>query len=160
MLDPTKGLSGDIIYGNSSSEILEWKQLINACRLRILIHLSKKESDADLNIKQQFQNIVINSNEYPLMSSNDDNAQLVFNTSAESNYYPTYLSNDLRTGAVMEQGFVDTLLAKNDPRLFSFANPLNGQPANVFSSYNGLNTAIQSQFSGTDDMNGVMWLLK
>ena len=143
MLDPSKGaLAGDIIYGSSANEIVKWKQLINAYHLRVLIHLSRKESDADLNIKQQFQSIISNPSKYPLMASNDDSGQIVFNTSAVSNYYPTYLSNDLQTVISLEKGFVNILTDRNDPRLFSFAEPIPNQPSGVISSYAGVDAGL------------------
>ncbi len=154
MLDPANGeLSGDIIYGSSSQEIMQWKKLVNAYRLRILIHLSKKESDADLNIKQQFQSIVSDPAKYPLMEDISDNAQLAYNTSASDNAYPTFQSLSLQSSISMEKGFVNILKTKNDPRLFSFAEPVSGQPENVFSSYNGvdagLSVAAQQSTSAT-----------
>lgn len=143
MLDPSKGaLGGDIIYGSNGDEIMKWKQLINAFRLRVLIHLSKKENDGDLNIKQQFQSIVTDPAKYPLMTSNDDNGQILFNTSVTSNYYPGYLSNDLQTVISMEKGFVNILKDRNDPRLFSFAEPAPNKPAGVISSYAGVDAGL------------------
>jgi hypothetical protein len=37
---------------------------------------------------------------------------------------------------------VDTLKAKSDPRLFSFAEPITGQSANVFANYAGVNAGL------------------
>lgn len=122
ILDDSKGnIGGDIIYGGKASQ---WKKLVNAFHLRLLIHLSKKVGSTTIDIKQQFQNIVSNPDKYPLMTSSADNGQIVFNTSAVSNYYPTagYLS--LETAVSMEEGFVDTLKAKEDPRLFHLLNQL------------------------------------
>jgi hypothetical protein len=140
ILDDSKGsITGDIIYGGKASQ---WKKLVNAFRLRLLIHLSKKESDATLNIKQQFQSIISDPSKYPLMSSSADNGQIVFNASAPSNYYPDagYLS--LATAVSMEEGIVDTLIEKKDPRLFSFAQPVTGQAPNVFANYAGVNAGL------------------
>ena len=143
LLDPSKGtMAGDIIYGNSSRQIVEWKKLVNAYRLRILIHLSKKENDADLNIKQQFQGIISDPAKYPLMTDNADNAQLIFNTSAADNAYPTYQTLSFQTSVSLEKGFVDILKARMDPRLFSFAEPVSNQPVNVFASYNGVDAGL------------------
>ncbi len=143
MLDPSQGvINGDIIYGGNSNEVTQWKQLVNAFHLRLLMHLSKKVGNTQINVQQQFQDIVSNPTKYPLMASEDDNAQIVFNTSATSNYYPFYLNATMTTSVSMEQGFVDTLKAKSDPRLFSFAAPVTGQPANVFSSYVGVNEGL------------------
>src|ERR1700754_3009944 len=41
-------LTGDIIYGNSSNEILQWRRLINSFEIRVLITLSKQSADPDL----------------------------------------------------------------------------------------------------------------
>jgi len=145
MLDKANGtISGDIIYGGVADPAKAWKQLINAFRLRVLIHLSKKEGDGDLNIKSQFQAIVSNPSKYPLMSSIDDNGQIVFNTSDASNYYPTYLSNDMQTATSLEKGFVNLMKDRNDPRLFSLAEPVGNQPAGVISSYAGIDGGLTS----------------
>jgi hypothetical protein len=138
----TGRIDGDIIYGNKPNQSMQWRKLINAFRLRLLIHLSKKESDASLNIKQQFQQIMGDPTKYPLMTGNTDNAQIVFNTSAPNNSYPTFQSLDLQTLASMEKGFVDMLKNLQDPRLFKFADPISGQPANVFSSYAGVDAGL------------------
>jgi hypothetical protein len=140
ILDDAKGnISGDIIYGGKASQ---WKKLVNAFRLRLLIHLSKKESNTKLNIKQQFQSIISNPSKYPLMTGSADNGQLVFNSSVVSNYYPTsgYLS--LQTAVSMEEGFVDTLKGFNDIRLFSYAEPITGQAPNIFANYAGVNAGL------------------
>jgi len=140
ILSDSKGnIGGDIIYGGKASQ---WKKLVNAFRLRLLIHLSKKESNTKLNIKQQFQRIISDPSKYPLMGSSADNGQIVFNASAVSNYYPTIGSLSLTTAVSMEKGMTDTLKSKSDPRLFSFAEPITGQTPNVFSHYAGVNAGL------------------
>jgi hypothetical protein len=140
LLDASKGkLSGDIIYDGDANQ---WKKFANAFKLRLLIHLSKKENDAALNIKQQFQNIVSNSSKYPLFTSNADNAQLVFNASATNNYYPDYGYLSFGTSISMEKGFIDILRDRKDPRLFEFAEPRNGLPAGDFDNYDGVNGGL------------------
>jgi hypothetical protein len=140
LLDDSKGkISGDIIYGGVANQ---WKKLANALRLRLLIHLSKKESNANLDIKTQFQNIVGNPTTYPLFTSNADNAQLVFNATATDNYYPDFGYLSLSTAVSMEKGFVTILKDRNDPRLFEFAEPVSGLPAGTFSSYEGVDAGL------------------
>jgi hypothetical protein len=135
LLDDSKGkINGDIIYGGNASQ---WKKLVNAFRLRLLIHLSKKEANANLNIKSQFQSIVSDPAKYPLFTSIADNAQLVFNGSAPDNYNPDFGYLSLSTAVSMEKGFVNILKDKNDPRLFEIAEPVSGLPAGEFSSYEG-----------------------
>lgn len=140
MLDDTKGsIGGDIIYKGKASQ---WKKLVNAFHLRVLMHLSKKEANAKLNIKTQFQNIVSNPATYPLMTGSADNGQIVFNSSATSNYYPTSGSLSVGTAVSIEAGMADILKARNDPRLFSFADPISGLPANVYANYAGVNAGL------------------
>ncbi len=141
-------ITGDIIYNGSP---LQWQKAINAFRLRLLIHLSKKTGDTKLNVAQQFQTIVSNSTLYPLMESNLDNAKIVFNTTATSNYYPTYNNLAVTSGVSMEKGFVDTLKTHNDPRLFSFAEPIPGKTAGLFASYAGVDAGLSS----ADQQNSV-----
>ncbi len=132
---------GDVIYNGSASQ---WQKAINAFRLRLLIHLSKKTADTKLNVAKQFQTIITSPAAYPLMTGNADNAQIVFNTTDKSNYYPTYNNLSVVSGVSMEKGFVDTLKAKNDPRLFSFAEPIPGKTAGLFASYAGVDAGLSS----------------
>ena len=137
--DANGPIVGDIIYGGVASQ---WKKLVNAFHLRLLIHLSKREGNSKINVKQQFQAIISDPVKYPLMTSNADNGQLVFNTSATSNYYPTagYLS--LGTAVSLEAGIAEILKERNDPRLFRFANPISGLAPNVFANYKGVNAGL------------------
>jgi len=140
LLDDSKGkINGDIIFDGEASQ---WKKLVNAFRLRLLIHLSKKESNTNLNIKTQFQTIISQPSKYPLFSNNSDNAQLIFNSSAPDNYYPDFGYLSLSTAVSMEKGFVTILKARNDPRLFAYAEPVSGLPAGVFSSYEGVDAGL------------------
>lgn len=140
LLDPANGvIEGDVIYGGNATK---WKKLVNAFRLRVLIHLSKKESDATLNVKGQFQSILSNPAKYPLMTSSLDNGQLIYNTTAVSNYYPLYQNNSIPSLAALEKGFVNLLKSRSDPRLFKIAQPIPGQPAGVFSSYDGVDAGL------------------
>ncbi|MEI9947001.1 MAG: SusD/RagB family nutrient-binding outer membrane lipoprotein [Chitinophagaceae bacterium] len=139
LLDDGKGkINGDIIYDGKASQ---WKKLVNAFKLRLLIHLSKKETNTNLNIKTQFSSITSNPSKYPLFGSNTDNAQLVFNSTAPDNYYPNYGYLSLATAVSMEKGFVKILKDRSDPRLFEIAEPVNG-PAGVFTSYEGVDAGL------------------
>ncbi len=140
LLDDSKGkILGDIIYFGVASQ---WKKLVNAFKLRLLIHLSNKATNTNLNITDQFQTIIDNPSTYPLMASNDDNAQIVYNTSASNNDNPDFGYLSLSTAISMEEGFVNILKNLQDPRLFAFADPISGQPEGVFSSYAGVNGGL------------------
>ncbi|WP_270087912.1 SusD/RagB family nutrient-binding outer membrane lipoprotein [Sphingobacterium sp. SYP-B4668] len=140
LLQPTNGtIDGDIIYGGN---ILRWKKLVNAFRLRLLIHLSKKEGQSKIRIKEQFNSIISNPTHYPLMESNSDNGQIVFNTTDPSNYYPTAGHLSVATLVSLEESFVKLLKNRQDPRLFSFGDPISGMPAGQFSSYKGVDAGL------------------
>ena len=129
-------IQGDIIY---NGDIEKWKKLINSFTLRVLISLSKKETDATLNIKQRFNDIISNPGKYPLFASNDDNGALhYFNITG--NQYPYYNDNSMKTDFYLDSSFVDILQGLKDPRLISFGKPTpaSGQPRSNLNAYDGL----------------------
>jgi len=140
LLDAANGpIDGDIIFGGDA---LKWKKFANAYRLRLLIHLSKKEGQSKIAVKKQFQTMIGNPARYPLMESINDNAQLVFNTSDPSNYYPTAGHLSVSTLVSLEQSFVEMLQQRQDPRLFSFADPIAGKPSGIFGNYKGVDAGL------------------
>jgi hypothetical protein len=68
----TLTIAGDIYFNN---DLKKWQKAVNAYRLRLLIHLSKKVDDPELQVKQQFAAITSDPNKYPLMTSSSDNLQ-------------------------------------------------------------------------------------
>jgi len=137
-LDATHGpISGDIIY---DGDILKWKKLINSLSLRILISLSNKTGNATVNVAGRFNEIFSNPDQYPIFTSNDDNAALHF-YDLEGNRYPYLNNNNFSTAYYMEESFVDLLKANEDPRLFTFADKKpqgSALPDNDFDAYGGL----------------------
>ncbi|MFT4017515.1 MAG: SusD/RagB family nutrient-binding outer membrane lipoprotein [Agriterribacter sp.] len=129
-------VGGDLIY---DGDILKWKKLINSFTLRVLMSLSKKESEASLNIKQRFNEIVSNPSKYPIFESNDDNGQLNY-YNITGNQYPYFNNNSMKTDFYLDSSFVYILKTLKDPRLFVFGKPAPGSslPANDFNAYDGL----------------------
>jgi hypothetical protein len=129
-------IGGDLVYGG---KIDNWKKLINSFTLRVLMSLSKKESNTALNIKQRFNDIVSNPAKYPLMTGNSENGQLPY-YNITNNQYPYYNSNGMKTDYYLDSSFVDLLQDLKDPRLFVFAQPtqITTLPANDFDAYDGL----------------------
>jgi hypothetical protein len=131
------GITGDVIYGG---DITKWKKLINSYSLRVLISLSQKTGNARLNVISRFKEIVDNPDEYPIFTSNDDNAALNFYDLA-GNRYPYFNNNNFKTAYYMEESFVDLLKAREDPRLFHFADRKpegDALPETDFNAYGGL----------------------
>ena len=130
-------ITGDVIYGG---DILKWKKLINSYSLRVLISLSAKTGNSRLNVISRFQEIVNNPEEYPIFTSNEDNAALHF-YDLVNNRYPYFNNNNFKTAYYMEESFVDLLKTRQDPRLFVFAHPkpqADQLPETDFDAYGGL----------------------
>lgn len=158
-------VDGDIFYGGNLSK---WQKLINSFRLRVLISLSKRADDTpDLNIKQQFASIINNPSQYPLILTNADNFQLVYNTSDVSNNYPLWPSNgvvlykDLRN--TLGSTYVDIIKRTKDPRIFVIALPTDsakasGDPnyATEFTSFRGAKTGDLQSTQKTQSIAGLL----
>lgn len=134
-------ISGDILY---EGDILKWKKLINSFKVRVLISLSAKEGISSLDIPGKMKEIFDNPETYPLFSSLEEQAQLVY-IDRDDNRYPLYNDRSIQTANYMEASFVKLLKARLDPRLFKFAAPERvavevAQPGyeKSFSSFNGL----------------------
>ncbi|MDN3594365.1 SusD/RagB family nutrient-binding outer membrane lipoprotein [Zunongwangia endophytica] len=140
----TEQITGDVVFNGDK---LKWRKLINSYYLRVLMSLSNKTEDNDLNIIERFQEIVNNQSKYPLMASNQDNAALNF-YNIQGNRYPYFNDNDLQTAYFMEKNFVEKLQEFQDPRLFIFAERKpNAADATIddFTAYGGL--------KGSEDLN-------
>ena len=114
----------DIYYAGN---LLKWQKAVNAFKLRILIELSAKASDATLNIPAQFSAIVSNTKKYPLFTSQDDDLQFVYNPGT-TNTYSTYPFNPSNFGSIaqrynMAATYVSTLTNLTDPRVFITCEP-------------------------------------
>jgi len=126
-------LSGDIYFLERSSgavspleALKKWQKVVNTFRLRALIHLSKKDTDADLKVKQQFSDIIGNPTKYPIMTSNADNLEFVYN--AVNNKYPdnkeSFGFDALRYN--LAATWVNNFSALNDLRVMKVAEPARG----------------------------------
>ncbi|MBL7697535.1 MAG: SusD/RagB family nutrient-binding outer membrane lipoprotein [Chitinophagaceae bacterium] len=134
-------LQGDIYYGN---DLEKWRKAINTFQLRLLIHLSKKAEDADLNVKGRFAEIVSNADKYPLMQDLSDNLQFQF--VFPTNPYPMNPDNfgfdalRYNTSAT----YIGLLTRLKDPRVF-----ITAEPAGAIIADGGLPTSYNS-FVGAD----------
>jgi len=130
-------IEGDIIYGGDPAK---WRKLINSFRLKVLLTLSGKTSDADLDVIQSFADIVANKE---LLESNSDNGQVQF-INQDGNRYTEYNSSSYGSARYMDSTFIQRLQDRNDPRLFIFAGQTRiakeaGLEINDFSAYEGGN---------------------
>lgn len=139
LTESEESILGDIIYDGN---VLQWRKLINSYYLRVLLSLSAKTGNDQLDVVNRFREIVNNPSRYPLMDSNADNGALLFHN-IETNRYPLFQNNGLQTAFYMEKTFVNRLKETEDPRLFSFAEitpnaKKQGLAEDDFNAYEGL----------------------
>lgn len=137
MAESTGSIRGDVVYNGDKSK---WQKLINSYTLRVLMSLSGKTANTDLNVINRFQNIINNPDQYPIFESNGDNGALEF-VDTQDNRYPYFNSNDLQTAYYLEQSFVQRLQDFKDPRLFAIAQKkpaASGLDDSDFNAYGGL----------------------
>ncbi len=132
-------LAGDFMLGN---DLAKWRKAVNSFKLRVLISLSNKEADSDLNIKAKFAAILSDPAQYPIMSSLSDNMNYIYN--GTTNLYPTNPGNKGfdKNRYNMADTYVGLLTTLQDPRVFVVCNPskkklTDGVPADSFLAYVG-----------------------
>lgn len=120
----TGAYSGSIYYNSLS----QWRKVVNSYKLRVLVSLSKRAVDnADLLIPQQFAAIVNNPAQYPLLASNADNWNFVFNSAY--NTYPHTPNDANNQRQNIGAAYLSLTTATQDPRTFVVATPAPAQLA-------------------------------
>lgn len=143
-------LLGDVIYGSSVNQVLNWRKLINSFSLRVLLTLSGKTADPDLQVIQKFQNIYNNPATYPLFQSNTDNGALTYYNQNGDNYL--LYKSTIATRVYPDSAFCTFLTTNKDPRVFAFFSPTAnaiaaGKSATDFTAYAGINASIPNTIS-------------
>lgn len=115
LFSEANNFSGDFIYGG---DVAKWRKLVNSFELKVLMSLSKKVDDKDLNIKDRFNSIVANK---PIFTSNDDNFQLIYQDK-EGLKYPFHRHSHVQYPHLSAL-LVNKLKTLKDNRLFYFAEP-------------------------------------
>ena len=117
----TTTIAGDIYFGG---DLHKWQQVVNTLRVRLLLELSKKNGDADLNVAGQFATLVGNPTKYPLMAGNADNMQYTY-VAATNNFYPNNNRNFGQDGSRknMAATYVGLLTQLHDPRVYVTCEP-------------------------------------
>ncbi len=151
-----KSLTGDFMLGN---DLAKWQKVVNTYKLRVLISLSKKESDTELNIKALFASVVNNPTKYPVMTSLNDNLKFTYNASTDK--YPLNQDNYGQTATRnnMSATYLNTLVSLKDPRTFIVADPAPakikaGLTAADFGAYVGASSGESLDDMSTKMLNG------
>ncbi len=116
--------SQDIYYGANLSK---WQKLVNSFKLRVLVALSPKASDATLNVPAQFANIINNPTTYPIFASQADDFEFTYNPGG-LNTFSVYPFNPSNFGSIagrfnMAYTYVNALTTLSDPRVFITCDP-------------------------------------
>jgi hypothetical protein len=122
-----KSLAGDIYFNN---DLTKWQKATNTFKIRVLISLSKKTGDTQLNVAQRFSEMLSNPAKFPIMTTNLDNMEYHFN--GTSNLYSTNPGNrGFDKGRYnMAETLIKGLTDLKDPRVYLFANPAKKKIAN------------------------------
>ena len=148
-------LSGDIYLENN---LRQWQKVVNSYKLRVLVSLSKKEADADLNIKVRFAEVIGNPTKFPIMASMADNLQYTHNTINKYPRNPDNFGNNA-TRENMSKTYIDLLIDRKDPRLFVVAEPADaklkvGLKATDFTAYVGASSGEDLADMSTKALKG------
>lgn len=141
LFSKAKDFTGDEMLGGS---VEKWKKITTAFQLKVLMLLSKKESDTDLRVKERFSSIVSSR---PLMDSNADNLQLTYADKANT-VYPFHKTQTKHSGySMLSTTIINAFQKTKDPRLFYYANPakckLNeGLTADDWNAYIGVDPSM------------------
>ncbi len=122
--DNSLSATQDIFYQGS---LVKWQKLVNSFKLRVLISLSSKATDAVLNAPAQFATIINNPSKYPIFASQTDDFAFVYNPGG-ANTFSTYPFNPSNFGSVaarynMAATYVSALTTLDDPRVFITTEP-------------------------------------
>ena len=149
LINTESAVTGDILY---NGDLKKWRKLANSYKLRVLLMLSKKENDQDLQIAKRFNDIISNPGLYPIFESDDDEVKVSYRD-YENIRYPLYMDFNVRNKRFIGKTLVDLLKKLEDPRLFYYATPfLNAteQGKTGFDAYEGID-ASKSLTAATED---------
>ncbi len=151
---PGENIAGDFYYGG---DLRKWQKAINAYTIRVLISLSKKADETDLNVKARFSSIMSNPAQYPLMSSLSDNMQITHRD--EDGFRGNYNPNAAvyKASVVLVDTYIELLKGYQDPRLQKIADPtpkaLAANPGNEAAVRANFNSYVGADFSARGSTN-------
>ena len=163
--NPGERIIGDVYYGG---DLRKWQKAVNTYTIRVLISLSNKADEADLNVKGRFASIINNPTQYPVMDGLVDNMQITHRD--EDGFRGAYNPNSAvyRASVVLVDTYVDLLKAYQDPRLQKIADPtpnaLAANPANEaavradFNAYAGADISASGAINVSRKLNGELSL--
>lgn len=139
LFDDSKALTygGDMVYnansltGTKNLGIQKWKKFTNSLRLRLLLRISKRNGEIDVN--QQITTLLSNPVIYPVFSSVTDDA--IFRFPGTFPYFNPYYNarlSDWSAGNYFTKFFLKKLNSSNDPRRSIWMSTVTVNGASVF----------------------------
>ena len=151
LFDDTKALTygGDYVYASNALTagknigIQKWKKFSNTLRLRLLLRISKRQSEID--VSTQIKSILADPIKYPVFDSNADECIYRYpNTNPYYNPYYTARQLDWRNEMYYTKFFINKMNTDNDPRRAIWALPVLVGGVNV---YQGIETGYPTTTS-------------
>ncbi|MBS1564434.1 MAG: SusD/RagB family nutrient-binding outer membrane lipoprotein, partial [Bacteroidetes bacterium] len=157
LFDDSKLLTygGDQIYAvttltnGKNTGIQKWKKLCNSLRLRLLLRISKR--DGEIDVQGPIRAILADPVKYPVFTANADEA--IFRYPGTYPYYNPYYNArtlDWRQGDYYTSFFIDKMNADNDPRRSVWATQVKVNNVNV---YQGIGSGYPTTTSYVVDAN-------
>ncbi len=141
-LDPAgPAVNGDILFGG---DVMMWKKFFNSLRFKLLNRQAHKVASSSAEMQAMLDDPAT----YPMMTSNDEIAQLAYGAVPTNNPWNDILIQQGRTDWNINSTLVDKLKAYNDPRLEVYAVPGSLAGGNITGHPSGLPGEIATKFNG------------
>lgn len=157
LLNTSKALTygGDIVYnantlsGSTAPGIVKWKKFCNSLKLRLLLRISKRNGEIDVN--GQINAILNDAAKYPVFTAATDDAILRY-PGTNPYYNPYYNERDLgwRQNDYYTLFFMNKMNADNDPRRAVWATTVK---VNGVDTYTGIESGYPSTTVYVTDKN-------
>ncbi|MEL7119591.1 MAG: SusD/RagB family nutrient-binding outer membrane lipoprotein [Bacteroidota bacterium] len=139
MINTSETIEDDPLFNGN---MMMWKKMCNALRLRLLLHASNK-----IDVSSQMQNIISNE----VLFANSSESAVYTYTGEGAFTFPLTLFNFTDFEAVrLSQNLLDVFEQFKDPRLMEYARPTNSSISTNNPSYRGrVNGAISCSSEGS-----------
>lgn len=131
---------GDPVFNGNPDK---WMRTVNVFTLRVLNMLSKKVTVGGMNVQKIFEEMASK----PLIESEVDSYQRVYNANKSSQWYPFYYEQqNYWSYPVMTSFLVNMMKDLKDRRLFYYAEPatrLSDKPKDSYDAYSGVNPVLE-----------------
>ena len=114
------GSSQDIYYGG---DLTKWQKAVNSFKLRVLINLSKKAADPDLQVAQQFAKIFNTPGTYPVFTGQADDLAFVYQPTYNLYYFSPATYGSIGSRYNLAATYTQAVAGLNDPRVFVTGEP-------------------------------------